>query len=405
MAIQDDSGVAAGPLRGVKVLDFCSFIAGSYGALLMGDLGADVIKVEPLTGDLARTWGPFLAGESRFFLGWNRNKRSLAIDLRTEAGREVIDLLVRRTDVVLENFRPGITEKLAIDYARLREINPRLIYCSSTAFGARGLYRLRPAYDPVLQAMGGAARANLRFSGKVAICSVAVADYQAAMLAVVGITAALYHRQQTGEGQKVETSLLQAILSVQSHYYCQAFQCPEEGPLGIYPYRLFEARDELIFIGAATDKFWRLLCEALGAPELAEDPRYDTNAKRVACQEELTARLQPYFRQKSAAEWEALLVAKGVPCGLIGTYHQFFVHPQVQAMDMNPVVEHPTIGPLRLAGVPIHFEKTPGRIQRAAPTLGQHTEEVLREIGYDEQRIEDLRRKGVILTKRRQEDR
>jgi crotonobetainyl-CoA:carnitine CoA-transferase CaiB-like acyl-CoA transferase len=214
----------SGPFMGVRVLDFCSFIAGAYGGMLLGDLGAEVIKVEPLTGDLARTWGPFLAGESRYFQGWNRSKRGLAIDLLSTSGREIITRLVQLTDVVLENFRPGVTERLQIDYDHLRKINPKLIYCSSTAFGSKGPLRLHPGYDPVLQAMGGAAQGNVRFSGKVAICSVAVSDYQAALLAVAGIAAALYHRERTGQGQLIETSLLQAIMSAQSHFYCQALE-------------------------------------------------------------------------------------------------------------------------------------------------------------------------------------
>jgi crotonobetainyl-CoA:carnitine CoA-transferase CaiB-like acyl-CoA transferase len=390
---------ASGPLLGVKVVDFCSFIAGAHGAMLLGDLGAEVIKVEPLTGDPARAWGPFVAGESRYFQGWNRSKRSLAIDLATADGREVVYRLLARADVVMENFRPGITEKLQIDYATARRLNPGIIYCSSTGFGSRGPLRLRPAYDPVLQAMAGAARGNLRFSGKIAICSVAVSDYQAAMLAVAGILAALYHRQKTGEGQHLETSLLQAIMSVQAQFYCQALERDEEGPLGICPYRLFEAKDELIFVGAPTDRFFRRLCEALGVPELADDPKFVTNPQRLLHQAELYARLEPYFLTKSAGEWEQVLVAKEVPCGVVGTYQEFFDHPQVEAMAMNPVVDHPAIGPMRLAGVPIHFEKTPGRIQQAAPTLGQHTEEILRECGYDAEKLEELRRKGVIRGK------
>src|SRR5689334_12593856 len=305
MTNRQDSSADSGPLTGVKVIDFCSFIAGSYSAMLLGLMGAEVIKIEPLTGDLSRAWGPFFAGESSFFQGWNLNKRSLAIDLLSPSGREIVYTLVRRADIVIENFRPGVTAKLRIDYDSLQEINAKLIYCSSTAFGSKGPYHKRPGYDPVLQAMGGAAHENNRFSGKIAICSVAVSDYQAAMLGLAGITAALYHREKTGEGQKLETSLLQAVMSVQSHYYVRALETAQEGPLGIFPYRLFETADDLIFIGAATNKFWQILCNALGVPELATEETYNTNPKRVAHKDELFERLQPYFRTKTTAAWTA----------------------------------------------------------------------------------------------------
>ncbi|HWQ36385.1 MAG TPA: CoA transferase [Blastocatellia bacterium] len=387
---------ASGPLAGVRVLDFCSFINGAYSAALMGDLGAEVIKIEPLTGDLARAWGPFLKGESRFYQAWNRNKRCLALNLATEAGREVVHELVRRADVVIENFRQRVTEKLGIDYATLREINPRIIYCSSTAFGSRGPQSERPGYDPVLQSVSGIVRDNIRFSGNAAICPVAVSDYQASMLVLTGVLSALYHRERTGEGQRIETSLLQGVLSIHAHYFVEALECEEEGAIGIYPYRLFETQDDRIFIAAATNKFWQMLCEVLGAPELAADPLYDTNGKRTARAAELTAILQPLFKQRTTAEWEALLLEKGVPCGAVNSYEQFFHDPQVTAMEMNPVVSHPLIGPLRLTGVPVGFEKTPGRIQRPAPLLGEHSAEILRELGYDEARIAALQEGGIV---------
>jgi crotonobetainyl-CoA:carnitine CoA-transferase CaiB-like acyl-CoA transferase len=387
----------SGPLVGVKVIDFCSFINGAYSAALMGDMGAEVIKIEPLTGDLARAWGPFFKGESQFYQAWNRNKRGMSLDLTTEAGREIVYELVRRSDVVIENFRTGVTERLGIDYATLREINPRIIYCSSTAFGSKGPYRNRPGYDPMLQSMGGLVRDNARYSGREALGVVAVADYQASMLVVMAASAALYHRERTGEGQKIETSLLQGVMSAHAHYYVEALECEEEGAFGIYPYRLFETSDDLIFIAAGTDKFWRMLCEELGVPELGADPRYDTNGKRAGRREELTEALQPIFKKHTSAEWETRLVAKGVPCASVKNYMEFFADPQVAAMEMNPVVEHSLIGRLQLIGVPVNFEKTPGSIQRAAPTLGEHTEEILRELGYDDERIVKLRRESVII--------
>ncbi|MBX3276561.1 MAG: CoA transferase [Acidobacteria bacterium] len=372
----------SGPLTGIRVLDFCSFINGAYSAMLMGDLGAEVVKVEPLSGDLARAWGPFLKGESRFYQAWNRNKRCIALDLSSPVGREVVYELARSADVVIENYRAGVTKKLGIDYATLRAINPRLVYCSSTAFGSRGPYRDRPGYDPVLQALAGVVHDNVRFSGNVAICPVAVSDYQASMLVLAGVLAALLHRERTGEGQMLETSLLQGVMSVQAQYFVEALECEEEGAIGIYPYRLYETADDRIFIAAATDKFWRVLCRVLGVEELGTDPRYDTNGKRTRNGPELTGILQPLFRQRTTREWEEMLMQAGVPCGAVNDYRRFFTDPQVTAMEMNPVVAHPLIGPVRTVGVPIHFEKTPGAVQRAAPLLGEHTLEILDQIGY-----------------------
>ena len=394
--ITNNSESASGPLAGTNVLDFCSFINGAYSASLMGDLGADVIKVEPLYGDLARAWGPFIKGESRPYQTWNRSKRGIALDLTSPAAREVVYRLARRADVVIENFRPGVTEKLGIDYHTLREINARIIYCSSTAFGSKGPYRDRPGYDPILQSISGLARENANYGGRVAISPVAASDYQASMLVLTGVLAALLHRERTGEGQRIETSLLQGIMSIQTHFFYQPLDAEAQGRVSIYPYRLFETKDGQIFIGAATDKFWRTLCEVLRLPELGIDPRYDTNEKRTVKSTELAPILEPLIREKTTDEWQKLLMEKAVPCGAVGDWPSFFNDPQVEAMEMNQQTEHPVIGPARVTGVPINLEKTPGRIQRAAPILGEHTEEVLKELGYDDEKIAYLKAGGVV---------
>lgn len=387
---------ASGPLAGVRVVDFSSFIAGCYCAQLLGEMGASVIKVESVAGDGARHWGPFLKGESRFFQGWNRNKRGIAIDLQSSRGQAIVHKLIETVDVAVENFRPGITAKLKIDYATLRRMNPRLIYCSMTAFGTKGPYGNRPGYDPILQSMSGASRGNVRYSGAVGICSVAVSDFGAAMLGCGAVAAALYHRERTGEGQLIETSLLQAVMSVQSHQYVKPLDVQEEPPFGIYPYRQYETKDDLIFIAAGTDRFWRLFCEHIGLAELGADPKYARNAGRVTHAEELTAKIQPILKTRTTAEWTALLVPAGVPCSGVHTYDEFFEDPQVAALGMDPTITHGKIGRMRVAGLPWFFEKTPAAIQRPAPLLGEHTREILGEMGYDEGEIGEMMREGIV---------
>ena len=240
--------VATDPLKGIRVLDFGAFLAGSYHATLMGDMGADVIKVEPLAGDPTRLSPPMVGGESRVFLGWNRNKRGIAVDLRSEPGLEVVYDLVRSADILTCNFRPASSQKLKMDYDTLSAINPRLIYCSSTGFGPTGPIAHRPAYDGVFQTMGGIAQVNETTTGKVAIAAPVFVDIQTATLALAGVLAALYHREKTGEGQQVETSLLQAVMAVQPHAYCQALEQEEEGIVGAHPYTLYETTDGHIFV-------------------------------------------------------------------------------------------------------------------------------------------------------------
>ncbi len=393
------SGAATGPLKGIRVLDLGTFVAGSYNATLMGDLGADVIKVEPLAGDPTRESGPFIAGESRIFVGWNRNKRGLAVDMRKEAGLKVVHDLVKTADVVTSNIRASSAKKLKVDYDTLSALNPRLIYCAATSFGSKGALVNKPAYDGILQSLGGIAQSNLASAGKVAVAPGVFIDIHTAMLALSGVLAALYHRERSGEGQMVETSLMQGAMSINPHAFCKALEKEEEGGLGAYPYNLFETKDGHIFIGAPQEKFWQSFCKAIGVPELIDDPRYATLVQRVDGRETLAAKLDPIMKSKTSSEWEALFDEAGVPNGAVRAAEDFLEHPQVTANDMNPVIQHPTIGPIKTFGVPFRFAKTPGNIQRAAPCLGEHTKEILRELNYDEKQIENLVNEGAVGTK------
>ena len=224
----------------------------------------------------------------------------------------------------------------------------------------------------------------------------AYVDYGAALLGSGGILAALYHREKAGEGQKIETSLLQGAMAMQTAAFVEALDVEPEAAPGIYPYRYFETKDDVIFIAGGTDAFWQLLCEGLGAQELADDERYKLNKDRVAAREELTERLLPYFGRKTTAEWMEILVEKGVPCAPALTYEEFFHHPQVEAMNMNIPAQHAKIGRMRLWGIPVAFDRTPTKVRRTAPMLGEHTDEVLKEIGYDDDRIKSLRDDGII---------
>lgn len=387
---------SGGPLGGIRVLDFTSFIAGSYGAMLLGDMGADVLKIESPGGDNARHWGPFIEGESRMFQAWNRNKRGISVNLKTEEGRQVVYDLARTADVAMENFRPGVATRLGIDYDALSRHNPGLVYASSSAFGGSGPYAQRPGYDPVLQSMAGAAHLQQLMNGVAAICPVAVSDYMAAVLTVCSINAALLHRERTGVGQYIETSLLQAIMTAQAQSYLQPLEAEITGPPGIFPYRMFAAADGPIFIAAGTDKFWRLFCEAIGRDDLACDPRYETNPQRVSNAAALSDEIDPIVARRPARELEAELVAVGVPCAAVRSAEEFFDDPQVEAMAMSQVVRHPQLGNLRMAGVPWRFSQTPGTIRRPAPRLGEHTGEVLAELGYGAERVAGLEASGAV---------
>lgn len=385
-----------GPLVGIRVVDFGTFVAGTYNAVLLGEMGAEVIKVESLEGDAARQLGPFMGGESRAFVGWNRNKRGLAIDLQSAPGVEVVHKLVARADVVTMNFRPGVTETLKLEYETLRAINPALIYCASTGFGHGGPWRDRPSFDAVLQTMGGIAMSNAVPAGKVSLSAPVLIDMHTAMIGLAGILAALYHREKTGQGQKVETTLVQGVMSLEAARFCRPLERELEGTPGGAPYALYATKDSYLFVGALINRHFRAFCDVLGLPELAKDPRYKTMATRVDNHPELREQIEAVTKRRTSAEWEVLLSDKNVPAAVPMTHDEFFDSEQVGTMGMRPVIDHTAAGPVQVYGTPFTFEKTPSGIQRSAPCLGEHNAEILAELGYGEAEIESMREAGII---------
>jgi crotonobetainyl-CoA:carnitine CoA-transferase CaiB-like acyl-CoA transferase len=375
------------PLDGIRVVDLTSYIAGSYAAMMLADLGAAVIKVESLRGDSFRE----LSG----FFGWNRGKRSIAVDLKAPQGRVIVERLATTGDVVIENMRVGAADRLGLGAARLRTLNPRLVYCSITGFGSTGPYVHRPAFDPVLQAMAGM-MALQGVAGPPQYLRIPVTDYYAAALGAQAILAALFVRERTGEGQHVETSLLHASLALQSGHVVQYAGRP--APARDNPtYRLYQAEDgEWLFLACGNQAFWAKLCAAIGIEHLAADPRFASWTLRVDHAAALLPVLEAAFRARPRAHWLEVLAAHDIPAAPVQSLAEFMDDPAVQHHGMIQEYAHPEVGRLRLMGQPLVFSDTPTRDPGAPPMLGQHTDEVLRELDYDADAIADLRRRGVL---------
>lgn len=396
----------AGALEGVRVLDLSRVLAGPYCSMILGDLGADVIKIErPGIGDETRHWGPPFAapGESAYFLCANRNKRSLTVNLKAPEGIEIVKDLARRSDVFLENFSPGTTEDLGIHYAAVREVNPRIIYCSITGYGPDGPYRNRSGYDLAVSAIGGLMGITGEPEGPPVKVGVAITDVCTGISAQGAICAALYAREKTAQGQHINLSLLEtqvaALVNMASSYLISG-EIPRRWGTAhetIVPYQGFQAKDKYVIIAAGNDKLWAKLCQILGVPELIEDPRFKTNPLRVRNRKECIAALAPILATRTRDEWIRLLNAEGIPCAPINTMDEVFSDPQVLHRKMLVEVDHPTAGKIKLAGIPAKYSETEAVIRRPPPLLGEHTEEVLTGVlGYERGRIEEFRAKGVI---------
>ncbi len=374
----------AGALDGLVVLDLTSHLSGPYAAMMLADQGADVIKIErPDTGDDARRMPPFVAGESAPFMIWNRNKRSVVLDLKEPEGTTALLALVDGADILIENMRPGVMDKLGLGFATLKERNPRLIYAAISGFGQNGPYANRGGFDLIAQGMSGLISTNGPADGAPYRLPIAISDVAAGMFLAFGIMTAVEARHKTGRGQMVETSLLEAAISFgvyeAAHYSTHHTRPDRIGQMhrGSAPYQCMAAADGYIIVGAAQQKFWVDFVEIIGRPELKDDPRFTTNADRVANNSALIAIIEEELLKKPKAYWLAELDKKKIPCGPMLNYDEVFTDPHVLAREMYVPTEHATAGRFDTIGVPLKFSETPGKVRRAAPTLGQHTAEVL----------------------------
>jgi crotonobetainyl-CoA:carnitine CoA-transferase CaiB-like acyl-CoA transferase len=391
-----------GLLSGARILDLSHMLAGPFGSMMLGDLGAEVIKIEPIDGDPMRQMGPhFFGTESAYYLCGNRSKKSLSLNLQSERGRAIFYELVKVSDVVYDNFRPGVLQKLEIDYPRLKRINPRIIVCSISGFGQTGPYRDRPAFDIAIQGLSGAM--SITGNGdEPARMGVAMGDLAGGMYAAYAVAAALYQREKTGEGSYIDIALLDsltALLTYVAQYYFHDGVVP--GPQGtehmsVVPYQSFKTKDGSLVVAAFTEKFWQGLCRALDLSHLIDDPRFAKNDDRRINKQALIPILEKVFATHTLDEWGARLDAEAVPWGPINTVDRTFADPQILARKMKIEVDHPTIGKLPLLGNPIKVDGVAENYS-PPPLRGQHTEQVLSEwLGYSTEEIARLRNEKIV---------
>jgi formyl-CoA transferase len=375
------------PLEGLKVVDLTRVLAGPFCAMLLGDMGADVVKIEePADGDDARMWGPFVGEWSAYFLGVNRSKRSVAIDLKTPFGGQVLRSLLLQADVLIENFKPGSLDKLGFGFEAVHAMNPRLVYCSITGYGRTGPRSRLSGYDPIVQAESGFMDITGTADGPPVRTGVATTDYMAGLYAFGGILLALRERDRTGKGQAVDIALFDSILSMLS-MPAGLFQVTGKTPKrmgndhsSIAPYEVLSARDGMLMVAAANGRLWTALCAAVDVPELAGDPRFVTNGDRVQNRIELKQELERAFATFSVAELVERLTRFGVPCGRVRTVPEALHDPQVAARQMWIPFDDPELAGFRVLGNPIKLSETPADLSRRPPKLGEHTEEVLKEL-------------------------
>jgi CoA:oxalate CoA-transferase len=399
--------LAAKPLDGVRVLDLTRILAGPYCTAILANLGAEVIKVEiPGKGDDSRAFTPHVHGESAYFMSYNNQKKSIALDLKKEQGRKIFLEMVKHSDVVVENFRNGIMEELRIGYEMLSEANPEIILASLSGFGSTGPFRERAAYDIIVQAVGGVMSLTGPEGGEPLRCGISIGDVGSGIYTAIGVIAALFGREKGQGGQQVDVAMLDCMVAFMGNYLSQ-YKVTGEIPLRIgnkhhslAPFSSYKTSDSVIVMAAGNDKLFSMLCKCLEREDLIDDPRFTTNMLRVENKNELNDILESIFRANTSAYWVRLFEEKGIPCGRVNTAKEIIEHPYMWGQDMVLEVEHPVAGKFLTAGFPIKFSGTSCRIEKPAPVLGQHTREILSDmLGMTDEEMHSLEESGIIGTR------
>jgi crotonobetainyl-CoA:carnitine CoA-transferase CaiB-like acyl-CoA transferase len=404
MVAQPSPAPPTGPLAGLRVLDLSRILSGPFATMILADLGAEVIKLEnPLGGDDTREWAPPYQGDqSAYFLSINRNKRGIAVDLKKDQGREIALRLADGADVLVENFRPGAAARLGLGYPELSARNPRLVYASISGYGQTGPDAGLPGYDAIAQALGGVVSVTGEATGPPVRVGTPVADLGAAMWAAIGVLAALHARAASGRGDWIDISLLDgqiAWLTYVAGGYFASGEVPRRYGSAhptIVPYQALRTSDGYLMVAVGNDSLWQRFAPIIGLPELAGDPRFATNPDRVVHRDELIPLIEAALATRASAEWAAELSRAGIPAGAINTVDQALAYPQVVARDMVLTAEHPTAGSLRMPGSPVRLSRHTATVRRPPPLLGEHTDEVLAELGYPAAAIESLHELGVV---------